>query len=69
MVAYKSLEKLKNKGYTDYIKYCETGYPKRIRWEVIAPKGTRLTFAQETDLVFDERDYKIRGLPIPPRGE
>lgn len=36
--------------------------PTIIYWQVIAPKGAKLTVLQDHDLLFDERDYKIRGL-------
>ena len=63
MTSRKTYKKPLKGAYDDYIKNCEKGYPKRIFWEVIA--GPKLTYAQEQDLVFDERDYKIRGLSIP----
>lgn len=34
--------------------------PKTIWWEVIAPKGAKLTVLQDHDLVFDQYDYKMR---------
>lgn len=63
MVAYKAPTKVSPDKYLDYIKNCEKGYPKRLYWKVIA--GPPLTFAQQQDLIFDERDYKIRGITPP----
>jgi hypothetical protein len=63
MVTRKSYQRGSNRGNSDYIKNCDKGWPKRVYWTVIA--GNKLTYAQESDLLFDERDYKIRGLPIP----
>lgn len=54
----------KNTSYDAYIKNCEKGFPKWIYWQIIAGTGP-LTYAQQQDLVFDERDYKIRGLKVP----
>ena len=37
--------------------------PKTIKWKIIAgPTGYELSSLQDHDLVFDEHDYKIRGL-------
>lgn len=63
MVAYKSYQRPSKGDWKAYWQFPEKGYPKRVWWVVIA--GPRLTFAQESDLLFDERDYKIRGLAVP----
>lgn len=63
MVVYKSRVRPPKGEYDAYIKNADKGYPKRIYWTSIA--GPKLTYAQESDLLFDERDYKIRQLPIP----
>ena len=71
MVTHKSYPRASLRDYGAYIKNCEKGYPKWIFWEIIAgpkqPDGKfiRLTYAQQQDLVFDERDYRIRGLTAP----
>lgn len=39
--------------------------PRRIFWKVIA--GPPLTEAQESDLVFDANDFKIRDIQYRPR--
>lgn len=36
--------------------------PHRIFWDVVAPKGAKLSVLQESDLVFDKYDLKIRKL-------
>lgn len=41
--------------------------PVKIRWKVVAgPPKFKLSFIQSYDIVFDQFDYKIRGLEIPP---
>lgn len=65
MVTRKSYQRPSKGDWKAYWQFPEKGYPKRVYWVVIAPRGARLTYAQETDLLFDERDYKIRQLPIP----
>lgn len=46
----------------NYLREHEDGYPKIIYWKVIAPKGIKLNSLMDHDIVFDERDMKIRGL-------
>jgi len=36
--------------------------PYRIWWDVIAPKGYKLSILQESDLIYDDYDLKIRKL-------
>jgi hypothetical protein len=36
--------------------------PKTIWWKVIAPKNARLSPIQRYDLIYDEKDLKIRRL-------
>jgi hypothetical protein len=53
-----------NGDYGHYIKSATKPYPKRIFWKVIAPKGYKLDVLQESDLIFDDIDMKIRQLPL-----
>lgn len=46
----------------DYLKHPEKGFPRRIWWNVVAPIGYKLSFAQESDLIYDDYDLKIRKL-------
>lgn len=39
--------------------------PERVFWKIIAgPPGYKLDILQESDLVYDKHDRKIRQLPI-----
>lgn len=38
--------------------------PKTIYWKVVAPNGYRLNPLQDHDLIYDDKDLKIRGLKI-----
>lgn len=45
-----------NKYNLDYL----NNKPTTIYWEVVAPKGAKLSVLQDHDLLFDDYDYKIR---------
>lgn len=45
----------------DYWKYPEDGYPKTIRWKVVAG-NRKLSSLEDHDLIFDEYDLHIRRL-------
>lgn len=34
--------------------------PRIIYWKVIAPKGVKLSVLQDHDLIFDDKDLRIR---------
>lgn len=38
--------------------------PKRIYWTVVCPSSYRLSVLQDSDLIYDDKDLKIRGLDI-----
>ena len=59
-MAYKTI----NNKKLGYWKEPQKPYPKKIWWEVIAPRGAKLSILQEYDVVFDDYDMKIRQLPI-----
>lgn len=45
----------------DYWRYSGDGFPKKIWWKVIAGPG-KLSILQEYDLIFDQKDLRIRKL-------
>lgn len=46
----------------DYIKTAESPFPKKIFWKVIA--GPPLSEIQSYDIVYDEKDLRIRGMEM-----
>lgn len=44
------------------LSYLEKNTPYRIWWQVIAPKGYKPNVLQESDLIYDEYDLRIRKL-------
>lgn len=48
--------------YPDYVRFPEKGYPKIVRWKVVTPTGAKLDKLQMYDVVFDQKDLKIRKL-------
>ena len=45
----------------DYIKHAESPFPRKIYWEIVAGEGP-LSDIQSFDIVYDEKDLKIRGI-------
>lgn len=54
---------INNKNF-NYWKETTKPYPKTIWWDVVVPKGAKLSIMQDHDIVFDDYDMKIRGLPV-----
>lgn len=52
---------MKNTRKTDPLAYLQNK-PIRVYWKVVA--GGELTYLQQSDLIFDEYDLKIRQLPL-----
>ena len=50
----------KNKTYSDYM---GQNKPKTVYWRVVTPKSFKLSVLQDHDLVFDNKDCKIRQIP------
>ena len=47
----------------EYWKHPEKGYPKTVKWIIIAGEGP-LSQLQETDIIFDKHDEKIRKIEL-----
>ena len=58
---------MQNKGFKtknyNYRLEVKKPYPKTIWWDVVAPKGAKLSILQDHDIVFDDYDMKMRQLP------
>ena len=48
---------------TDYFLFPEEGFPQVINWKIIAG-NRRLSILEETDLVFDNYDLKLRRMDV-----
>lgn len=53
---------MQNKGFRASGLQYLTNKPKRLFWKVIAPAGAKLEYLQESDLIYDQYDLRIRKL-------